>query len=209
MSTPRFDALAFVALFLIFFMGFKIFTQGAQAKELAIIEINVENSNQGGVVPADESVETIPTEQLPEQQDDGNDDNKSVIAPYDEYVLTQGVHGYSYGHMAIDITAGKGAKIHSPINGKISDLYVDQYGNTTVVIENNRFQITLLHGIYNVVIGQDVKQGKTIGKESNQGYTLDFNGNPCAGRDCGYHTHMNIYDKKLGKNVNPLDLIDS
>ena len=26
--------------------------------------------------------------------------------PYDNYFLTQGVHGQSYGHLAIDIAAG-------------------------------------------------------------------------------------------------------
>jgi len=24
-----------------------------------------------------------------------------------------------------------------------------------------------------------------------------------AQADCGYHTHVNVYDKKLGRNVNP------
>jgi len=29
------------------------------------------------------------------------EDHKSFIAPYEEYTITQGVHGASYGHMAI------------------------------------------------------------------------------------------------------------
>ena len=51
------------------------------------------------------------------------------LKPYDEYILTQGQHGYSYGHAAIDISAGKGATIYSPINGSVTENYVDQYGN--------------------------------------------------------------------------------
>lgn len=43
--------------------------------------------------------------------------------------------------------------------------------------------------------------------ESNIGYTLDMAGNLCAGRDCGYHTHLNVYDKRLGYNIDPLSLI--
>jgi hypothetical protein len=54
-----------------------------------------------------------------------------------------------------------------------------------------------------------VEMGQIVGNESNIGYTTDWQGNPCAGRDCGYHTHLNVFDKRLGENVNPLDLINS
>ena len=32
-------------------------------------------------------------------------------------------------------------------------------------------------------------------------------GNLCAGRNCGYHTHLNVYDKRQAANINPLTLI--
>lgn len=208
MSTPRFDALAFVALFLIFFMGFKVFTQRTQAKALTEVQISVDLQNQGGAVP-DDPEPTATAAPLPEPEEPLEPEKgPAIISPYEDYVLTQGPHGYSYGHMAIDIAAGKGATIHSPITGKVTELYVDEYSNTTLVIENNRYQITMLHGIYNVSEGQQLMQGDPVGKESNQGYTLDVNGNLCAGRNCGYHTHLNIFDKKSGENVNPLDFID-
>ena len=134
----------------------------------------------------------------------------SFISPYDEYVLTQGLHGYSYGHMAIDIAAGAGATIKAPIDGVITELYTDQYSNPTLVIENGRYKVTFLHGNYTAVLGQQFKQGDAIGTEGNNGYTMDGAGNLCYGRPgCGYHTHLNVFDKQLGQNVNPLDLISN
>jgi hypothetical protein len=131
----------------------------------------------------------------------------AVVAPYEDYILTQGPHGQSYGHLAIDLTAGKGAVIRSPIEGTVSALYVDGLGNTTLIIENEHYQVTLMHGIYDVQVGEQLMLAQPVGYESNQGYTIDAWGNLCAGRDCGYHTHLNIYDKQLNENVNPLNLI--
>ena len=132
----------------------------------------------------------------------------AVVAPYDEYVITQGVHGESYGHAAIDLTAGNGAEIKSPINGEVEALYIDEYGNTTLILENERWQVTLLHGLYKVEPGQAVALGEVVGTESNQGFTVDYLGRLCSGRDCGYHTHLNIYDKQQQANINPLELIN-
>jgi murein DD-endopeptidase MepM/ murein hydrolase activator NlpD len=134
-------------------------------------------------------------------------DPDAVAAPYKEYVVTQGPHGYSYGHMAIDLAAGKGAAVLSPINGVVTDRYIDQWGNPTLVIENEHYQVLLLHGKYSAAVGDTLRIGDVVGRESNQGYTVDYQGVPCYNRDCGYHTHLNIYDKYLGTNVNPLDLI--
>ena len=136
-------------------------------------------------------------------------DETLISAPYDQYTLTQGPHGFSYGHMAIDIVAGKGAVIKSPISGKVTASYEDQYGNPTLVIENDIYQVTLLHGKYKVGIDEDVKLGQPVGTESNLGYTTDWWGRSCRNRDCGYHTHLNIFDKRLGGNINPLEVIDN
>ena len=127
--------------------------------------------------------------------------------PYEYYELTQGPHGMSYGHIAIDLSAGNGATILSPINGEVTQLFVDQYGNPTLILENSRYQVLMLHGDYTVQVGQIVTVGQPVGTESNRGYTLDAFGQLCAGRDCGYHTHLNIFDKQLGANVNPLDML--
>jgi murein DD-endopeptidase MepM/ murein hydrolase activator NlpD len=135
-------------------------------------------------------------------------DPTAFASPYDRYTVTQGAHGSWYGHMAIDIAAGKDTAIKSPISGTITDLFTDQWGNPNLVIENEVYRITLMHGIYSVSVNSTVEFGQIIGKESNIGYTTDLQGNLCAGRNCGYHTHLNVFDKRVGENINPLDLLD-
>lgn len=131
----------------------------------------------------------------------------SFVLPYDDYILTQGPHGMSYGHYAIDIAAGKDAPIKSPISGAVTERYTDPIGNPFLVLENEYYEVTLLHGVYTVNVGDTVKLGDIIGTESNLGNTRDMSGRSCRNRDCGYHTHLNVYDKKLRQNVNPLDLV--
>jgi murein DD-endopeptidase MepM/ murein hydrolase activator NlpD len=132
----------------------------------------------------------------------------TFVAPYTNYRITQGLHGYSYGHMAIDLAAGRGEPVLSPINGTVTALYTDEYGNSTLLIENDVYTITMLHGDYTVQIGSTLQAGQVVGLESNKGYTMDMLGNLCYGREwCGNHTHLNVYDKRLRSNVNPLDLI--
>lgn len=134
-------------------------------------------------------------------------DPAAIRYPYAEYILTQGPHGQSYGQLAIDLTAGKGALILAPISGTVSALYVDEYNNTTLILDNDYWQVLLLHGDYSVQPGESVAIGQVIGNESNHGYTVDWQGNLCAGRDCGYHTHLNVFSKLQGQNVNPLDVL--
>lgn len=130
-------------------------------------------------------------------------DPGSIIVPYDEFVITQGLHGASYGQMAVDIAAGKGATIKSPIDGEVTDRSIDEWGNTILVIENERYQITFFHGDYFADVGDRLRQGEPLGTEGNNGYTMDMNGNLCYNRDCGYHSHINIFDKILQTNVDP------
>jgi len=177
-----FDGLTAVALVLMLVMAVNILSdRGTRAAEAAVFE-----------PPA----QTEPP------------DLQRVISPYADYVLTQGPHGQSYGHLAIDVTAGKGAAIQSPIEGEVTALYVDGLGNATLVIENPYYQVTLLHGLYEVQVGEHLSQGQFLGTESNQGFTVDAWGNLCSGRDCGYHTHLNIFDKTRGENVNPLEIME-
>ena len=181
-KNPRLDGLYFVALTLILVMGISVLSdRGTEQAEAAVQET---------------------------QAWDAQPDPNRIIAPYDDYVLTQGPHGQSYGHLAIDLTGGKGAVIQSPIDGLVTALYFDDLGNTTLAIENERYQVTLLHGIYEVVVGDHLSLGQPLGYESNQGYTIDAWGNLCTNRDCGYHTHFNIFDKARGENVNPLEVME-
>lgn len=143
------------------------------------------------------------------QIDPGLSRNPEVfLSPYDSYTLTQGPHGFSYGHMAIDIAAGNGAVIYSPIDGDVIDLFSDGLGNPVLIIENEIFQVTMMHGKYSVHIGQTVQAGQPVGTESNLGNTTDMQGRSCRNRDCGYHTHLNVFDKRTGTNINPLDLLE-
>jgi murein DD-endopeptidase MepM/ murein hydrolase activator NlpD len=181
------NGLSIAALALIFFFGASLLSDGASA------------STQLDPAPPAGS----PVAPLADPSDP-----TAFAAPYLSFVITQGPHGASYGHMAIDLAAGEGATILSPISGVITGQYSDVYGNPTLVIENDVYQVTLLHGNYYVTAGQVVTLGEAIGSESNQGYTTDMAGNPCWGRvGCGFHTHLNVFDKRLGANVNPLDLL--
>ena len=58
-----------------------------------------------------------------------------------------------------------------------------------LVIENEVYRVTMLHGDYSVQIGENLKAGEPVGTESNLGNTTDMQGNSCRNRDCGYHTH--------------------
>ena len=197
------DSLALAAAAFIGFMAFILFRE-LRPEPILVDEIPQEQESvvvdqqlqvNEGSDPAQEPVPIVVDQTL-------------ISATYDRYTLTQGPHGFSYGHMAVDIVAGKGAVIESPINGRVTASYVDQYGNPTLVIENDIYQITLLHGIYTVGVDEQVVLGQPVGTESNLGYTTDWWGRSCRNRNCGYHTHLNIFDKRIGSNINPLDVID-
>jgi murein DD-endopeptidase MepM/ murein hydrolase activator NlpD len=135
-------------------------------------------------------------------------DPLAFAAPYTDYTLTQGIHGASYGHMAIDLASGRGSPVLSPINGVITNNYTDQWGNTAILIENDVYRVLILHGDFFASTGTEVQLGDQVGTESNHGYTTDMNGNLCNGRvNCGNHTHLNVFDKRAGANTNPLDLL--
>jgi murein DD-endopeptidase MepM/ murein hydrolase activator NlpD len=184
----RIDGITLAAILFMGFLFIRLMADVVGSTDVGTVEVSM-----GGVQVAQAQVAAI--------------DNDVFASPYKKYTLTQGLHGQSYGHLAIDIAAGKGAKILAPINGVVSARFIDQYGNTTLVIENEHYEVLMLHGNYSVAEGEQVAIGQVVGKESNNGYTTDMAGRSCAGRDCGYHTHLNVYDKELGKNVNPLNLI--
>jgi len=123
---------------------------------------------------------------------------------YTTATITQGPHGQSYGHYAIDVAGGYGASVNSPIDGRAT-LGGDAYGNTVLTIENECYIVTLLHGDWTAV--GDVQRGQPVGTEGNNGYTMDSFGRLCSGRvGCGYHSHISVYDKRIQSNVDPRDL---
>ncbi len=135
------------------------------------------------------------------------DDPTAFGQIYDNYVVTQGPHDQWMGQLAIDLAAGNGAVIHSPINGTVTQMFTDQWGNPNLILENSVYQVIMMHGNYTVSVGDPVTTGQQVGTESNHGYTLDWNGNLCAGRDCGYHTHLNVFDKRINDNVDARNLL--
>jgi murein DD-endopeptidase MepM/ murein hydrolase activator NlpD len=212
MSTTEFqpprnglDSFALAAFVLIAFGGWVLFQdyRSTPAQNLEVQGIPSDRARQASI----ETVLIYEGAKVKQSAPENVITEKIIIAPYNKYVITQGPHGFSYGHMAVDLSAGKGAVIKSPMDGLVTELYVDQYGNPTLVIENDFYRITMLHGKYKVEEGQLVELGQMVGRESNLGYTTDIWGYSCRNRDCGYHTHLNIFDKRLGSNINPLDVI--
>ncbi len=132
---------------------------------------------------------------------------EAIAPPYKQFVLTQGLHSSAYDKNAIDIEAGKGTTIISPINGVVSKVFVDQFGNTTIEIENDVYRVTMLHGNYTAKPGEVVTEGQPVGTESNHGLTFDGTGRSCQNRNCGWHTHINIFDKRTNTYANPLELL--
>lgn len=205
MYRGRLDGLTIVGVAFLIFVVFNVLSDRGWFSGVSQI------FNQPRAVSADASVTDKAAAQGSGIQADAAaiqvDDPDALGWPYEHYEITQGPHGMSYGHIAIDLSAGEGAVILSPINGEVTQLFIDQYGNPTLILENSRYQILMLHGDYTVQVGQPVTIGQPVGTESNHGYTLDALGQLCAGRDCGYHTHLNIFDKQLGTNVNPLEVL--
>jgi hypothetical protein len=89
-----------------------------------------------------------------------------------------------------------GTSVYSPINGKITQKYVDRLGNPTICIENAKYKVTLLHGIWRVKKGQTVFAGEKIGTENTFGHST------------GPHTHFDAL--RRGKVcINPLLLVNT
>ena len=201
----RFNGISLVAIALIVFMAFNVLADRRSASASAATPPPAEQA-----IPEDQPItEQEPAAPIANQSQTDAPDPNDIRPPYDEYILTQGPHGQSYGHYAIDLTAGNGAPVLSPINGQVTAHFVDQYGNTTIIIENETWQVLMLHGNYTASVGDQVSIGQQVGSESNNGYTVDWQGRSCRGRDCGYHTHLNVYDKRIGANVNPLEVMIS
>lgn len=144
------------------------------------------------------------------EQTYAQDEDSQIQLPYiGGYTVTSDCnHGGAYiSNCPIDLAAGNGTPLYSPITGKITSFTpADQYGNPVWIVENSRYKVLLLHADFTATIG-NVSIGQQIGTESNKGYTLcSIDGKPPNGRNCGYHTHIEIVDKITGQSINPLQL---
>ena len=114
--------------------------------------------------------------------------------------ITDGCHPDGWGDFvggypstcAIDLSAGCGASIISPISGDMV-AYADdglRIGNTAAIIKGSRYTAFLLHGDY--VASGPIQQGGLIGHEASHGNSF------------GCHTHISIFDHIEKKWVNPI-----
>jgi murein DD-endopeptidase MepM/ murein hydrolase activator NlpD len=94
------------------------------------------------------------------------------------------------------LVAGAYAPVFSPINGVVTQIYIDGLGNPVIRIENAQWVVLLLHlNPDNVSAGQTVSIWQQVGTESNRGNTWS-NGKKCGtGSDCGFHTHFSLQKK--------------
>ncbi len=99
-------------------------------------------------------------------------------------ILTQDVHGCSYGLPGVDIssTDNKSAILQAPIPGNLTT-YTDRWYNSTIRIENNEWIVWLLHPRSYLVKEGKVNRGQAVGVMGAIGYAT------------GPHVHYTIYDK--------------
>lgn len=130
---------------------------------------------------------------------------EGIILPYSgDYVVTNTCHPDGWGNYvggypstcAIDISAGCGEPIISPVSGDFISYADDglQLGNTAAIIKGNQYIVFLLHGDYLNL--SKVSQGDLIGYEASHGNST------------GCHTHLSVFDNINKKWVNPLSLGD-
>lgn len=105
-------------------------------------------------------------------------------------------------HNGIDFLAQPKEVIFSPISGtvtKYSRPYANDANFTGVQIENEKYLIKVFYTLPSVAIGATVNRGQIIGTAQN-----------IAGKYGGgmqNHIHLEVYDKKTGKLLNPLNLL--
>ena len=124
--------------------------------------------------------------------------------------------GASSFHSGIDIGAPTGTKIISICSGTVTFLGFSGAGGYTITIKGSTYTASYCHVSPNfeVVVGQNIKKGQTIGKVGpknvygvlNNPYK-DSNGNPTNGATTGPHLHLTL--RKDNTLVNPLDYLSS
>jgi hypothetical protein len=110
-------------------------------------------------------------------------------------LLTQQVHGCSYGLPGIDISSSNAtALLQAPLRGEVTT-FTDQWYNTTIRIENEEWIVWLLHPRSYLVAEGFVARGDRVGVMG------------AVGNATGPHVHYSIYSKVAAGFVNPLDLL--
>ncbi|RMG96484.1 MAG: M23 family metallopeptidase [Chloroflexi bacterium] len=98
-------------------------------------------------------------------------------------ILTQDVHGCSYGMPGLDISSENStAVLQAPMPGQVTT-YTDKWYNSTIRIENEEWIIWLLHPRSYLIKEGKVKRGQPVGVMGDIGIAT------------GPHVHYVIYDK--------------
>lgn len=106
-------------------------------------------------------------------------------------VLTQDVHGCSYGLPGLDISSGnRSALLQAPMPGELTT-YTDRWYNSTIRIENEEWIVWLLHPRSYFLVEGIVRRGQAVGVMG------------AVGNATGPHVHYTIYDKVNQTFVDP------
>lgn len=98
-------------------------------------------------------------------------------------ILTQDVHGCSYGLPGVDISSSnRSALLQSPMPGEVTT-YTDRWYNSTIRIENDEWIVWLLHPRTYLIAEGEVRRGQAVGVMG------------AVGNATGPHVHYTIYDK--------------
>lgn len=105
--------------------------------------------------------------------------NPVTVSP----ILTQDIHGCSYGLPGIDISSvDTSAVLQAPMPGEVTT-YTDQWYNTNIRIENDEWIVWMLHPRSYLVKEGTIKRGQAVGVMGSIGVST------------GPHVHYVIYDK--------------
>lgn len=102
-------------------------------------------------------------------------------------------------HKGLDISAKKGSKIKTIIDGKVTDIYKDDNHGVSVKVEGKDKLIVIYSNLeekVSVKKGQEVKEGDIIGKVGNSTTVESLDG-----------PHVHLTATKNGKAINPMTLI--
>lgn len=133
----------------------------------------------------------------------------SIASIYTRPRVTQErLHGLS-GWEGVDVVGDGDPLIYAPFDGRVASVGCDGYDTTTYLklhpvcktqatwldmrSADGRYRMVLLHGDYDVVAGQELKQGQRIGMDN------------CWGWCTGNHSHIILWDR--GVLVSYLDYV--
>jgi hypothetical protein len=106
-------------------------------------------------------------------------------------ILTQDVHGCSYGLPGLDISSdNRAALLQAPMPGELTT-YTDRWYNSTIRIENEEWIVWLLHPRTYLLAEGEVRRGQAVGVMG------------AVGNATGPHVHYTVYDKVNQTFVDP------